>query len=81
MYIITRQVNYHITFITLQYSYLKLPCQPVRRTKRRELNKQSKKQHVRRYRQQTPPPPNYIILDDDSEEYDKQKNGKACLLL
>ena len=76
-------MNYHITFTSLQYSYFNLPCQPVRRTKRRELNKQSKKQQVRRNRQQTPPPPNYIILDDDSasEEYDKHKNGKACLLL
>ena len=75
--------DYHMTFLALHYSYLKLPCQPVRRTKRRELNKQSKKQQVRRYRQQTPPPPNYIILDDDSasEEYDKQKNGKACMFL
>ena len=78
----------YITFSELSYKiislqYLKLYCQPVRRTKRRELNKQSKKQQVRRYRQQTPPPPNYIILDDDSasEEYDEHKNGKACIFL
>ena len=43
--------------------------QPIRKTKRRELNKY--KQQGRHHRQQTPPPPSYYGLDEDasSDEY------------
>ena len=38
--------------------------QPIRKTKRRELNKY--KQQGRHHRQQTPPPLSYYSLDEDS---------------
>ena len=43
--------------------------QPIRKTKRRELNKY--KQQGRHHRQQTPPPPSYYGLDEDAsnDEY------------
>ena len=52
-----------------------LPFQPIRKTKRRELNKQ--KQHGRHHRQQTPPPPSYYAVDEDtaSDDYEEYRNG------
>ena len=43
--------------------------QPIRKTKRRELNKH--KQQGRHHRQQTPPPPPYYGIDEDiaNDEY------------
>ena len=43
--------------------------QPIRKTKRRELNKH--KQQGRHHRQQTPPPPSYYGIDEDiaNDEY------------